>query len=769
MDAIQQAQGQQNAAALETLSELDADLPDETPLSSVTDAVTPEEPNTIIPMPFGYDLFESNEASFDPPMTGPVPLDYVLGPGDTVRVQLFGNINNTYEYDVTRDGILNVAELGPVNVTGIPFSEFRVDIGRRVKEMLIGTQVSVTMGQLKSIRIFVLGDANRPGSFVVSGLATISSALYSSGGISSVGSLRDVQLKRNGQTVATLDLYDLLLHGDTSDDRRLQSGDVIFVPTLGNTVSVDGAVKRPAIYETLAGATIAEVVTMAGGLTDDAFGQGARLQRIDIDRERKVLSVDLMSSVASQAPVRAGDSLEIPRVLPRLKETVMLSGHVHRPGNYQWRQGMRLTDLITTMEELQFGVDTHYILIRRNQAPNDPVELFSADLTNALELPGSAADVVLESRDTVNVFSLTGNRKEVILPLIEELQQHVTYDTPLAAVEVSGNVRAIGMYPLETGMRVSDLIRAGGNLSEGAYGLTAELTRYSVLGGSKVETEVVDIDLDAILLGDKDADIILRSGDFLYIKSIPAWDSLWTVSLEGEVMFPGIYPVRRDETLAEVIQRAGGLTPDAFAVGALFLREDLKLKEEEQIEILKSRLESDITSLALTDEDDDDSLQKSQVLLEQLENAVGFGRLVINLNAIIANKVDSISLRDGDRLLVPVKSQVVTTLGEVQQNSSFIYQPNLSRDDYIALSGGLTHGADSKFIYVVHADGAIEVAKRSKLFGRLFVRRGKMKIQPGDTIVVPLAVDPISPLSLWSSVTQILYQSAIAVAAVNTF
>ena len=244
--------------------------------------------------PFGYDVFESKGATFDAPSSGPVPPDYILGPGDSVRVQLFGNVNGIYEYEVSRDGILNLPEIGPVTVAGLSFSEFRADINKRVKEMLIGTQVSVTMGQLRTIRVFVLGDVNMPGSYVVSGLATVSGALYQGGGVSKVGSLRNVQLKRNGRVVTKLDLYDLLLKGDTSSDRRLQPGDVIFVPPIGNTIGVSGAVKRPAIYETKGSATIADAVQLAGGLAPDAFGKGARIERID--GERTTIAVDLTAT-----------------------------------------------------------------------------------------------------------------------------------------------------------------------------------------------------------------------------------------------------------------------------------------------------------------------------------------------------------------------------------------------------------------------------------------------------------------------------------------
>ncbi len=286
--------------------------------------------------PFGYEMFEPRESTLDPVITGPVPADYVLGPGDTVRVQLFGNVNGIYEYEVSRDGILNLPQLGPVTVAGIPFSEFRQDLRNRVEEMLIGTQVSVTMGPLKTIRVFVLGDANQPGSYVVSGLGTISSALYRSGGISEIGSLRNIQLKRGGRTITTLDLYELLLKGDTSGDSRLQPGDVIFIPPVGKTIGVGGAVKRPAIYEAKSGATIADAVALAGGLAADAFAAGTRLERIGKDRERRVVSIDLTSPESRGLNVTAGDILMVPQVLPEFENTVTVAGHLQRPGRHQW-------------------------------------------------------------------------------------------------------------------------------------------------------------------------------------------------------------------------------------------------------------------------------------------------------------------------------------------------------------------------------------------------------------------------------------------------
>jgi protein involved in polysaccharide export with SLBB domain len=736
--------------------------------SLVVDArILSQEPIGIEALaPFGYDVFERRDTSLLSPMSGPVPQDYVLGPGDTVRVQLFGNVNGIYEFEVSRDGILNLPELGPITVAGIPFSEFRQDLHTRVQEMLIGTQVSVTMGQLRTIRVFVLGDVERPGSYVVNSLATMSSALYQGGGSSEVGTLRNIQLKRNGKVVSRLDLYDLLLSGDTSGDKRLQPGDVIFVPPIGDTVSVIGAVKRPAIYETDGKTSVAEILDIAGGLTAEAFDGGVRLERIDGDR--RTIAIDLSDSGDSGVAVRPGDVVLVPKVLPRLQQTVVLAGHVYRPGNFQWRPGMRLTDVIGSTDELKPGVDMEYVLIRRERERGQPIRVVSANLAAALQAPSSSANIVLEASDTVNVFSLELGRQQVIDPLIAELRLQSTVDAPAMEVQVSGDVRAPGIYPLEAGMRISDLIRAAGSLSEGAYPHEAELTRYINASGDSRETRVLKIDLAAVRRGDHSADMSLQEHDYLIINRVPEWDVAWTVSLEGEVRFPGMYRVRRGETLGEVLQRAGGLTENAFPGGAVFLRESLREQEAEQIEKLAQRLEADVASLSLQSAagGGSETLETGQLLLDQLRNTEAVGRLVVNLETG-AEREEALNLkmRDGDRLMVPTHIQVVSVLGEIQQNTSVLYRESLSRDDYINLSGGLTRRADKRRIYVVRANGAVIAGNQSRWLGR----RGSVEIKPGDTIVVPLDADKMRPMTFWTNVTQILYQGAIAVAAIRTF
>jgi polysaccharide export outer membrane protein len=723
--------------------------------------------------PFGYDLFEAKDGGgFEPVTTGPVPADYVLGPGDSIRVQLYGNENGIYEFEVTRDGILNLPELGPITVAGLPFSEFRQDMNRRVEQMLLGTQISITMGRLRNIQVFVLGDVNRPGSYLVSGLSTISSALYRSGGVSRVGSLRNIQLKRAGETVARFDLYEALLNGDTSGDHRLQPGDVVFIPPVGLQISVDGAVKRPAIYETRGQTSMADAIKMAGGLTPDAYPKGARIERIEGSKERKVLSVNIDSQEAAAAPVRAGDIIIVPHILPQFEETLTLVGHVHRPGPYQWREGMRLADLIASELELLPGADAGYVLIRREDSKTRHVSALSANLSDALLDPNSPANIQLQARDTIHVFNLAFGRQRVIETLLEELQLQGYSGEPYREVSISGEVKAPGTYPLEAGMRLSDLVRAGGSLAEEAYALKAEIARYEIVDGQYRSRDIISVDLDAALRGIASADIEISEHDNLRISRIPGWDALWTITLEGELKFPGEYRIREGETLGQVLERAGGLTDAAFPNGAIFLRESLREREQEQIEILTRRMEADLTSLSLQNVDStgSDTLETGRQLLTQLRDTEAVGRLVIDLDRIAASAenrelVAKLELRDGDQLMVPKKAQEVTVIGETQQNTSHLFQPGLSRNDYIDMSGGLTRRADKGLIYTVRASGAVVTSEGSRWFGR----GGQSEILPGDTIVVPLETDKIRPITFWTSVTQILYQGAIAVAAIKTF
>lgn len=722
--------------------------------------------------PFGYDLFKSSATTFAPVTDVPVPYDYIVGPGDQLNVQLFGSQNRNLKLIVGRDGRVSFPEIGPISVGGQTFQRVAADIESRVARQMIGVRASVGMGDTRSIRVFVMGEVERPGSYTVSGLGTITSALYAVGGIKTIGSLRDIQLKRQGTVVRRLDLYDLLLRGDTSDDAKLLPGDVIFIPPAAETVAVDGEVRRPAIYELRGNTTVDEVVKLAGGLTPDADNSRAALVRVNEQRARVVVNVQLDSGAGRGQPMRNGDSLRVLRLRPTLDSGVSVEGYVYRPGPVAWHEGLRLTDVIGSVDELKPDADINYVLIRRETPPDRRIEMLSADLGAALRDPTSANNVPLQPRDRLFVFDYASGRQQVLGPMLEEMRRQSRIDRPTQIVRIDGRVKVRGDYPLEPGMRVSDLLRAGGGLQDAAYGAKAELTRYRIASDVRT-TQLVEIDLSAILRGDAAADVTLQPFDFLNVKEVPEWSEQEQITLVGEVRFPGVYPIKRGETLRSVLDRAGGLTTLAFPEGSVFTRSELKEREQQQLDRLSERLQSDLASAALmaaaaNQAGGGQALAVGQSLLNQLKTTRAVGRLVIDLNGVLKSEPGSatdVALRDGDKLIIPKVKQEVTVIGEVQNNTSHFYRAKLTRDDYIGMSGGLTRKADHSRIYVVRADGSVVSSENAGWF-----RRGsQVAMRAGDTIVVPLDTERLPALPLWQAVTQIIYNLGISAAAVASF
>ena len=725
--------------------------------------------------PFGYDLFAGVPSTFAPVTDVPVPAEYVVGPGDRLEIQMLGSAKGRYSLVVNRDGRVMFPELGPIAVSGMRFEEAASLIESRVAAQMIGAKAVVSMGDLRSIRVFVLGEAERPGSYTVSGLATITNALFASGGVKAIGSLRNIQLKRNGEIITRLDLYDLLLNGDTSDDVRLLPGDVIFIPPVGSTVGVTGEIRRPAIYELKGESTAADLLYLGGGLTPEADPRLATIERIDERRERVVIDVDLGNPQARSLRLRSGDLLRIPATRPTLANEVRVEGHVHRPGSFQYRNGMRLSDLLPSVDELKPNADLHYVVVRRENAGNRRVEALSADLSRAWAAPGSDADPLLAPRDRIYVFDFTAGRAQFIKPLVEELERQATALEPSQVVHVWGGVRAAGAYPLEQGMRVSSLVRAGGGLSESALRVDAELVRYEVIDGLTRRTAVTKVDVERALAGDDSANLVLQPFDTLVVKDISEWAEGESVRVDGEVRFPGAYPIRRGETLRSVIERAGGLTSLAFTQGAVFSRDTLKERERQQMRVLADRLRQDLTSLALQSSQGGgqaaaaagETFELGQSMLRDLMAAEPLGRLVIDLDLAINAEQGSpadVELRGGDRLFIPKRMQEVTVIGEVQSATSHLYDPALTRADYLRMSGGTTQRADDGRIYVIRANGGVEMGNSSRWFGR-----DNEGIRPGDTIVVPIDAERMRPLTTWTAVSTILFNIAVAVAAVNSF
>jgi polysaccharide export outer membrane protein len=540
--------------------------------------------------PFGYDIFQQEASTFstlNPLSNVPVPSNYQVGPGDLLDIQLYGNQNQSYQLPVGRNGQINFPQLGPITVAGELFSTVQSQIESRVAHQMIGVHASVTMSQTRSIQVFVMGDAFRPGVYTISGLATMTSALYAAGGISKTGSLRRVQLIRNGQVIDTLDLYNLLIHGSTRHDATLLQGDVVFVPPVGHTVAIDGEVQRPAVYEIKNETTPAQIIALAGGLKPNADVADATITRILPNGERVVDPLKIGPGGVAEG-VHNGDYIHIPRLKPALDKAVVLQGNVYNPGVYAYQPGMKLTDVLRSISELKPNSDLHYVLIRRKLPPNLHVEAVSVNLAEALAHPNSAANIRLMPRDEITVFNLTSNRDRIIEPILHALQAESTAEHPEQSVAIDGQVNVPGQYPLEPGMRIADLIRAGGGLANDAYTGSAELARYVIGPNGVRQTRIYRINLAQALAGNAQDNLLLKPFDVLTVVKVSQWGRQATVTLRGQVRFPGTYTIRPGETLKSVIERAGGLTPWAFPQGAVFTRTELQRREQHEMNRARS-------------------------------------------------------------------------------------------------------------------------------------------------------------------------------------
>ena len=716
--------------------------------------------------PFGYDLFANAPTTFAPAASIPVSSDYLLGPGDTLDILFYGKTNDTFSLEINREGFVDFPQLGPVGLAGLNYGEAKEMLQARISAQIIGTQVSISMGSLRSMQVFVLGEAFKPGAYTVSSLSTITHALVSSGGVSDIGSLRNIQLKRQGKLVATLDLYDLLLAGDTSNDVRVQAADVIYIPTVGDLASIEGQVLRPAIYELKGTESIQDLVELAGGMGPKAFAQSARLQRINFDGFMTTLDVDLTQSEDKSASLRGGDHLTVDAITNYKKDVVSLQGAVRHEGDFAWRDGMRVSDIVATRDKLNPDADLGAVMLVREIPNSADIEMLIFSFERVLADFSSEDNQRLMSRDKIIVLSAYGDRATQISPYITQLKRQATLGTSAKIVASGGTVRFPGEYPLVEGMSIDDLIRLSGGLVESAYSQSAEIARIDLSNPNRAVSSIVVSSLTG------SSTMALQPSDYVEFRTIPDFRETQTISLEGEFVFPGTYAFDKGENLSSVIQRAGGFTDEAFVDGSIFLREALKIREQQELDRLAKVLNDDLNADSLRDTNsnvavDDAQLTLQRDAIEALASAEAQGRLVIPLMKIVNFSVDDVALKTNDRLLIPKFSQEVTVIGEVQRPTSYLYDASFSQADYLMQSGGIKPSADKRGIYVVKAGGQVIMPTR----GWFRFRSAQANIGPGDTIVVPLDTDDtrIRGIPLLAEVSTIIYQLALGAAAVNSF
>lgn len=699
---------------------------------------------------FGYQLFAASPNTFSPAADIPVPPEYVLGPGDELQMQLYGSRDDTLSLVVDRNGVVELPRVGSLALAGLSFVQAKALIAAHLHKKAIGVTASITMGKLRSIRVFVLGDAEHPGSYLVSGFSTISHALFAAGGVSKTGSLRHIQLKRNGRTVRELDLYDFLLKGNSRDDERLMPGDVVFIPPIGHVIGVAGQATRPAIYELRDEKNVQDVLLIAGGILPDADVTHMQVDRLNKAGDRNILDLKM----PDKTDVQNGDILILFAIPGVRADMVSLLGQVKRPGKYGWHKDMKLTSLLATTEDLLPGAFLDYALIQRTDPLTRTVSTLRVPLDKLLVQRIQQADTTLNSGDHIYVFS-----KSSI--------------DPLNVVAISGQVVNPGQYPYTDSMHLIDLLFAAGGPKESSYLKVAELTRYEVVEGRHRQSSHFEVNLSDALAGDPKADILLKPHDELLIRTISNWRETSRFELTGEIKYPGEYPVEEGERLSGVLQRAGGYTVEAYLRAAMFTRESVRVDQQKQIDDLALRTEAEIIRMeeyagTLKDEilrtRQQGKLEAARRISEQLKAARATGRIVIELADIekLKGSPFDLALRDGDKLYIPKRPDEVLVLGEVYNQTAFVYRSGTGRDDYLRMAGGPTRTGDAGRIYVVRANGMVDSGSKG-WFGDSIA-----SIEPGDAIVVPQDVEQFNLLDSTLDWSRAVMQIGISLAAMKT-
>ncbi|EGQ8063125.1 SLBB domain-containing protein [Vibrio parahaemolyticus] len=801
---------------------------------------------------FGLDLFAGSPSTFAPISDVPVPANYTVGAGDEIIVQLFGKENETHRLRVNRAGTINFPSLGPVNVAGMHFSDVRDSLTQRVKEQMIGVRSDISLGELRTMQVFVMGDAYKPGAYTVSALTTISQAIYYSGGFGESGALRDIQLKRDGKIIRKLDMYDLLLKGDASNDVRLLPDDVVLIGSVNDTVSIEGEINRPAIYEVKAGETYQQLIQMAGGFTANAYVEQLEIKRYASHGAREALTLDFNKTQDRQSKVKNGDSIKILKKSEELTRYVQIEGDVRHPGYVEWRNGVRVADLFKSVDSaFNSTADVNYAVVVREINPQRDIEVFQLSLANAILSPGSQDNLQLQSRDRILVFNRFNNedldtlatqeavskaktleqaqeqaeleqqkeqevmsssvavshskngmlnnqnateqakpakiifrgkeiteegfeklkqntRRTLLAPVLLQLQQQSRLGLAPQIAEVFGEVKHPGRYPITPRMTVSTLIEAAGGLTYNAFTINAELARTAINSADeRAYIDVERIDLRKAIQGSVSDDAIIVGRDRLNILEKPNVKLQSTVTLQGEVRFPGTYTVRQGETLSELLERAGGLTEFAHPQGAIFTREALRLQEQKLLNQYAADMRAETAKKTFRADSNMGSVisdpDKTLKFVEEASRSKALGRMVVQLNRILKGERSAdFMLEDGDFLFVPTFRNTVSIMGEVQVPITYLLDNKLNVDDYLNKAGGAKKQADEDRIFVVRADGSVYKPSSGYWFGN-----NKEELKAGDTIVVPIDTDYRDALSTWTAATQILYQTGVAINALK--
>lgn len=700
---------------------------------------------------FGASFFATAAPNSDVDL--PAGPDYVLGPGDGLELTMWGGVSRTISLVVDREGRVSLPDVGTMMLAGKTLAVARETVQRALSSEYRNLRTDLTLKRLRKVRIYVVGDVERPGAYDVSSLSSPLNALYAAGGPTAQGSMRRIRQFRENKLLAEIDIYDFLLHGGSPERARLEPGDTILVPPAGPQVTVTGAVRRPAIYELKQEASLGAVLDLAGGILVSGALSGIRVERVMAHQGRITLNANLPDSPADSKKfladfqIQDGDRVVIAGIPAYSDKTVYLEGHVQVPGKYSFRDGMKLTDVVKGYKDLMPEPSDHAEIVRLNAPDFHPV-VIDFDLRQALS---GQASVELRAFDTIRIFG----RYEL--------------DPPMVAIY--GEVLRPGHYPLAGTMMASDLLRMAGGFKRSAYTVTADLASYSVAGGERIDSDHRVVEIGKALNGVPDTDVRLKPGDVLTISQLAGWEDVGgAVKIQGEVMHPGRYGIQQGDHLSDLLQRAGGFRETAYPSGAVLTRQQVKELEKATRDQLIRRIETTTTPPIRSTNPGEQATAmaafgaQQQQIVKRLKEESPVGRQIIKISADLKSWVHTaadIELRPGDELIIPKRPAFVLVRGQVNNPAAITVAPGMNADWYLKRAGGATQFGNKKDAFIVRADGTVLGKEGTSSWGGGVLSSA---MHPGDTLVIPEKI--FSESLVWKNIlTTAQVMSNIAVAA----
>jgi len=659
---------------------------------------------------FGADLFRGGNTTFEPNLRLATPVNYIVGPDDQLNIDIYGSSLVNWKLTVSPEGNINIPGIGLLNVSGKTIEQAISSIKNKLAANNYavgrGTDVQVSLGNIRSIKVIIVGEVVRQGTYTLPSLATAFNALYSANGPNDNGSFRQIEIIRNNRVIRHLDLYDFLVKGDQKDNISLQDQDIIRVPTYRIRVEMTGEVKHPALFEVLPGETLSDVLQFAGGFTEQAYMSVIKVSQIS-DQQRRITDV-VESDYKNYIPLR-GDIYTVGRILNRYENRITINGAVFRPGQYELQKGLTLTQLIQKATGLKEDAFTGTATITRLK-PDNTAEIVSFNLSDIINK--SAADILLQREDVVNISSIFDLRDQY-------------------RVSIKGEVRHPGEFLYADSLTVADLIIKAGGFAEGASAKRIEVARRINNSDPKSKTsfvaQVFSVNVDA-QLKTGDAQFKLKPFDIVSVYSLPGYEIQKTVKIEGEVLYPGFYTIqKKNEKISDIVARAGGISASADVEGGTLRRDNISL-----LGIDKNK--TDTTGLAQERADRINRLKQTfkdstnNADLQLRNNYIG-----IDLKAILNKPGSSIDLimEDGDIIRIPKQQQVVRVNGEVLYPSAIVYDANKTFKGYVLNAGGYALDALKRGAYVVYPNGTVKGTSKFLFWN------SHPAVKPGSEIYVP--------------------------------